>query len=179
MKIVALGDSITEGFPYTLYDSWVHYTAKTLNLEIINQGICGNMTVEMLHRFARHVAAHEPTHVIILGGGNDAAMDLPLEDYAENIRGMVKLSEQYHICPILALPILSLDPAEEFWQSSYRDWLRAYAQQEDILTLDFYTPFLIAQQEDRVRPLFSDWVHPSQAGYRLMGETAVEFFRSC
>ncbi|GAB6172158.1 hypothetical protein JCM15765_16360 [Paradesulfitobacterium aromaticivorans] len=173
MKLVAVGDSITEGYPYSKHESWVEYLARELKLEILNHGICGDLTRGMRKRFELDVLAYTPTHVIILGGANDAAAGYPLAEVSANFEAMVEMSRQHGISPMLGLPTPSLLPAEEKYLMQYRNWLKDYAGREGIPYIDFYSPFLAAINEGQADRLFVDEVHPSLEGYKLMGETAV------
>ena len=105
MKVIALGDSITQGFPFSTKESWVYYAAQELDLDIINQGICGDLTRDMLRRFQQDVVAYNATHVIILGGTNDAALGYPLAEVSTNFTVMVDMACRHDIIPILGLPI--------------------------------------------------------------------------
>ncbi len=144
MKIVALGDSITEGYPFSPQESWVEYVARELNVPILNRGVCGDLTGGMRERFRQDVLAFAPTHVIILGGANDAFAGYPLADVSQNFIAMVDMSRQRGIIPILGLPTPSLLPEEEKFLMIYRDWLQDYAGREHIMVIDFYTPFMAA-----------------------------------
>jgi len=53
MKIVAMGDSITQGYPFTNQESWVEYLAQELKFQVLNQGICGDFTSGMCPAFPR------------------------------------------------------------------------------------------------------------------------------
>ncbi len=173
MKIDAIGDSITEGYPYSRQNSWVEHIAQVLKFEILNQGICGDLTKGMFKRFQRDVLAFTPTHAIILGGTNDAAAGYLLSSVSANYTAMVVMSCQQGIIPVLGLPIPSLLPEEEKSLIEYRSWLKDYANRENILYIDFYSPFLTAVKAGQAARLFIDEVHPSLEGYKLMGETAV------
>jgi lysophospholipase L1-like esterase len=172
MKVVAIGDSITFGYPYTSSDSWVSLTADKLNLEIINQGACGDLTRDMLERFAGDVLSLHPTHVIIMGGTNDAYCHLTVDEISRNISKMVKICLQKNIIPIMALPIPCADEQEEKILASYRDWMRCYSVRKKAALLDFYSPMLKnnGKIEDHV---LIDGVHPSLKGYQLMTKCAV------
>lgn len=50
-KIVAIGDSITYGFPYLPCMSWVHIVGEELGFSIINKGVNGNTSSQMVERF--------------------------------------------------------------------------------------------------------------------------------
>lgn len=68
MKIVCIGDSLTEGYQMDLSKRWTDVLQEKLDIEIINSGICGDTTGGMLARFKEMVIDHKPTHVIIMGG---------------------------------------------------------------------------------------------------------------
>jgi acyl-CoA thioesterase I len=178
MKLVALGDSITEGYPFGHQESWVEYLAQDLNCEILNQGINGDFTRGMLERFERDVLAYLPTHVIILGGANDAYEAIPVNQVSKNFSEMIEACEQRSIKPILGLPTPSLLLEEEQFLIDYRKWLVDYAQERTISIIDFYTPFLSRIQDGQASQLFIDEVHPSIGGYALMGEVASLAFKN-
>jgi acyl-CoA thioesterase I len=174
VKIVALGDSITEGYPYTAQESWVEYVNRKLQIKIVNQGICGNFTKDMLVRFRRDVLLLKPTHVIILGGTNDAAAGYTLGHVSDNFKAMVEISKENKIIPILGSPIPSLILEEESILKEYRNWLYVYANREKIKIIDFNHSFRSAIEEGQISKLYVDEVHPGIYGYKLMGKTAIE-----
>jgi acyl-CoA thioesterase I len=178
MKIVAIGDSITEGYPFTNQESWVEYLAQELKCQVLNQGICGDLTTGMCERFRRDVLAYDPSHVIILGGANDAYEKILLESVGANFIVMVELCEQHSIIPILGLPTPCLLPKEEQLLMEYRNWLKSYADEEDIMVVDFYSPFFDRIEAGQGAQLFVDDVHPSIEGYALMGEVTIQCFKS-
>lgn len=178
MKIVAMGDSITKGYPFTNQESWVEYLAQELKCQVLNQGICGDFTSGMRERFRRDVLAYDPSHVIILGGANDAYGQIHLESVGANFIAMVELCEQHSIIPILGLPTPSLLPKEEQLLMEYRNWLISYADEEDIMVVDFYSSFLDRIGAGQGAQLFVDEVHPSIEGYALMGKVAVQCLKS-
>ena len=174
MKIVAIGDSITKGYPYSSKESWVRYVAQELNIDILNKGVCGDLTLNMRERFRREVLVYNPTHVIILGGTNDAIAGYPLAEVSTNLTAMVEMSRQQGIIPILGLPIPSLMPEEENIMADYRNWLKDYANRENLKIIDFYSPFWTAVKEGQSAKLFGDEFHPGIEGYKLMGKIATQ-----
>ena len=178
MKIVAMGDSITEGYPFTNQESWVEYLAQELECPVLNQGICGDFTSGMRERFQRDVLPYAPSHVIILGGANDAYEKIPLEKVSASFKAILELCWQHEIIPILGLPTPSLLAEEEQFLKVYRNWLKSYADEKDIRVVDFYSPFLERIGAGQGAQLFVDEVHPSIEGYALMGEVAVRAFRT-
>lgn len=173
MKIVAIGDSITEGYPYSPQESWVEYTARNLDIQILNKGVCGDLTLNMCERFQREVVVYNPTHVIILGGTNDAIAGYLLAEVSTNFIAMVDMSRQQGIIPILGLPIPSLVQEEENILGEYRNWLKDYASRENVSIIDFYSLFAAAVKEGQASKLFEGDFHPGVKGYKLMGEIAT------
>ncbi|MGI6120529.1 MAG: GDSL-type esterase/lipase family protein [Desulfosporosinus sp.] len=178
MKIVAIGDSITEGFPFTNQESWVEFLARELKCQILNQGICGDSTGSMLRRFQRDVLSYAPSHVIILGGANDAYEQIDLESVSANFKAMHKSCRQNGIIPIFGLPTPCLFPEEEQYLAEYRDWLKKYAAEKEIMVIDFYSPFLDRIEAGQWPELYVDHAHPSVKGYTLMGKVAIECLKS-
>jgi lysophospholipase L1-like esterase len=72
LKVVALGDSITQGYPFDMEASWVYILKMEKGLDIVNKGINGDTLEGMLERFERDVISLLPGMVIIMGGTNDA-----------------------------------------------------------------------------------------------------------
>jgi len=132
----------------------------------------------MCERFHRDVLDHAPSHVIILGGANDAYEQIHVESVGANFIAMVKLCEQHAIIPILGLPTPSLLPKEEQYLKEYRNWLQRYADERDIMVVDFYSPFVDRIAAGQGTQLFADEVHPSIEGYALMGEVVVQCLKS-
>ena len=177
MKIVAIGDSITAGFPYTSRESWTTRLAQELKCEVINQGVNGDYTVGMRQRFKQDVLSYQPSHVIIMGGGNDAAVQMSPKNVQANFTDMVEMSRENGIIPVIGLPIPFLAPQGEDFLGLYRDWMRHYAAAEKIFTIDFYKPFMEKLDAGQRRNLYVDMGHPGREGYALMGEIAAEYFK--
>lgn len=173
MKLVAIGDSITEGYPFSNQESWVEHLAQELKCQVINRGICGDYTSGMLRRFQRDVLDYSPSHVIILGGANDAYEKIPLESVRSNFKAMEESCRENGITPIFGLPTPSLLHEEEQFLIKYRDWLKNYGAKNGIILVDFFTPFLDRIRVGQGAQLFVDEVHPSIVGYALMGEVVV------
>jgi lysophospholipase L1-like esterase len=175
-KIVALGDSITYGFPYLPDRSWVRLAADELGLQMINKGINGDTTWGMLERFSADVLAHRPSHVIIMGGANDAFERIAAEDVVDNIRQMVKAAIDNAIVPFLGLPT-PCNFAEETLLAKYRQSLRQYVATEGIDVIDFYSAMVNLVGSGIREGLHVDGIHPNEAGYQIMAGAAVGFLR--
>ncbi len=179
MRIVAMGDSLTEGFPFFNQESaWIRNIAIEFKCLVINRGISGDTTSGMRIRFNRDVLTEGPTHVIILGGSNDAWERIPLSRVSANFTAMVEMCEKSGIVPILGLPIPCNFPEIEQLLIEYCDWIKNYAAEKGLLVIDFHTPFMDRILAGEGEELYVDEGHPSIEGYALMGEVAVRSLES-
>jgi lysophospholipase L1-like esterase len=167
-RVVLIGDSITE--------FWKTRDPDRFATGVIDRGIGGQTSPQMLLRFQQDVIALRPRVVHIMAGTNDIAGNTgptPEARFRGNIEAMVTLAQAHGIKVILA----SIPPAKAFyWRPEagraqripqWNAWLRAYAQERGVTFVDYYTALVDA--EGGLRAEFgADVVHPSKAGYRIM-----------
>lgn len=169
-RVVLMGDSIT--------DFWRQGDpALFASGAIVDRGISGQTSPQMLVRFWPDVIALHPRLVQILAGTNDIAGNTgptTEEDFEDNIRAMVELARAQHIRVLLG----SIPPAASFWWASprYRPaeeirrlnaWLRGYARANGLRFIDYYAQ--LSTPAGAFRPALSnDGVHPNRAGYQVM-----------
>lgn len=103
MKIIALGDSFTEGF---LVDkSYADYIADHGH-ELINLGINGNRTGQMLERFKPEKA----DVLIVFGGSNDTFDGISAEEIFQNIKEILNKSKADKNIVVIP-PLMELEEA--------------------------------------------------------------------
>lgn len=174
IKIVTIGDSITYGYPYEPALSWFNIAIKKFNIKSINRGINGDTTDGMLSRFERDVLRYNPSHVIIMGGTNDAYAGIAVEDVINNIRDMVELAAQNDIIPVLGLPIPCNDFAEEQLLEQYCEEMLQFVTGNNIEIIDFHKA-MAEEKGKRIKSgLYCDDVHPNGAGYEAMAGIATK-----
>lgn len=170
MKIVCLGDSITWGFPFGPQDSWVAMLQEQLQVEIINRGINGNTTSDMLARFERHVLQEKPTHLILMGGINDVVCQDPYDVTVHNLRTMVDRALAAGITVILGTPTAVDYPPWERSIQRLREWIHDLAAQLDLYVIDFHKAFYDQDGNLRTDLLLPDGGHPTRSGYQAIFE---------
>ncbi len=168
MKIVCLGDSITWGFPFGPSVSWVSRLQESLGVEVINKGINGNTTSDMLRRFDRAVLSYKPSHVIIMGGANDILMAESFDRIVNNIRLMAEKAEASGIKPVFGLPTAIDDRYLEDLLARIRDWMKKYAELHNIPIIPFNRGFYDDKGRLRTELLLLDGAHPAVEGYQEM-----------
>jgi lysophospholipase L1-like esterase len=166
-RIVFMGDSITEGWPFLDFFAGKPY---------VNRGISGQTTPQMLIRFRPDVIALKPSVVVIMAGINDIAGNTgpsTLEMIADNIFSMAELAKANHIKVILCsvLPAFDfpwrqgLEPAEKV--VALNKMIKKYADANGILYLDYYSA-MVNDQKGLKAEYSGDGVHPNKAGYEVM-----------
>ena len=166
--VVFMGDSITE--------NWKLGDPELFEHGVLNRGISGQTTPQMLVRFRSDVIALKPRIVHILAGTNDLAGNTGPnrpQDFKDNIMTMAELARAHGIRVVLA----SIPPAATFnWRPQLHPaeqipelngWLRDYASRNGFDYIDYYS--ILAGPNGEFNPeLSNDGVHPNREGYRLM-----------
>jgi lysophospholipase L1-like esterase len=176
-RVIFLGDSLTE--------SWDLSALALDKAEVLNRGISGQTTPQMLVRFRQDVVDLKPAVVHILAGTNDLAGNTgptTLEAIENNLSSMVEIAAANHIRVVLAsvLPALDypwrpgLEPAPRI--VALNDWLRAYASRRHLVYADYYSALVDGRAGFRSE-LADDGVHPNAAGYAIMSPIARQSVR--
>ena len=170
-RIILMGNSITEG--------WSSGSPEFFrNSHLVNRGISGQTTIQMLGRFQADVIALKPHTVVILAGTNDLAGntgDVTLEEVRDNILSMVELAKLHGIevvvCSVLPASEYSWkpekDPANQI--PSLNQLLKELTLKQQVTYLDYFQ--YLANAENGLDPeLAKDGVHPTSLGYQKMEE---------
>ncbi|HEY5258194.1 MAG TPA: GDSL-type esterase/lipase family protein [Candidatus Baltobacteraceae bacterium] len=171
-RVVFFGDSITE--------LWIQRDPTLFTDDILDRGISGQTTSQMLVRFREDVIALHPAIVQIMAGTNDIAGNTGPTTLAQiqgNVATMAEQARTHGITVILA----SIPPADAyFWQPSIdprpsilalNAWMEEYARRNGLVYADYWS----ALSDDRgaFKPRLSlDGAHPSIAGYAAMRPAA-------
>ena len=169
-RVVLFGDSITE--------DWAKYfDAMFPGKPYVGRGISGQTTPQLLVRFRQDVAALKPAVVVILAGTNDIAGNTgpsTLEMIEDNLASMAELAKSNGIRVVLSsvLPVFDypwkrgLRPALKI--VALNAWMKSYAASHDAIYLDYHAA--MADERQGLSPaMAADGVHPTEAGYRVMG----------
>ncbi|TDU30968.1 lysophospholipase L1-like esterase [Panacagrimonas perspica] len=182
VDVVLLGDSITEG--WSVADPDFFATSST---RLLNRGITGQTSPQMLLRFMADVVALRPRAVHLLAGTNDVAGNtgpISFEAFRNNVSAMIAIGRAHGLRIILGTPL----PTTGFpWNraisnavpriAEMRDWLIATAASTDLILADYY-PVLLAPGGAMDPAFTEDGVHPSTAGYQQLREVATRSFEA-
>ena len=97
--ILVLGDSLSAEYGLKRGSGWVALLEKKLKAEkwpvtVVNASISGDTTAGGRSRLAGLLAQHQPSHVIIELGGNDALRGLPLQLTEDNLNQMTQAAQK-------------------------------------------------------------------------------------
>lgn len=193
-KLLFIGDSITDcgrrqqsHAPHG--DGYVRHIAeqlstvrRDLNLSIVNKGISGDTSRDLLRRWERDVTAERPDWLFIKVGVNDMwryishdlAAAVPVSEYESNLRQMLARSREATDAGIILIEPFLVEPDRA---DPFRAGLHAYQTAVCQLALEFDTR-LVKLQDAFDRALASrppaywaeDRVHPTAAGHRLIAD---------
>jgi acyl-CoA thioesterase I len=173
VKIYALGDSITYGFPYGPRHSWVHMVSRRTGLSLINGGSNGDTTSYMVQRLGEALT-QKPSHILYLGGTNDAYWGHSPLAVARNAAEISRRCHEGGVRLILGLPIPVDEPGAEALLAQYRHGYRELAAREALGVIPFVDAFL--DQHGRfMSELTTDGCHPNIDGYEAMADLAERF----
>ena len=107
MKIICLGDSFTEGF-LVGQNNYTRFLEKA-GFDLINLGINGSETIDMLERYKAYLKKDESADVLIVfGGSNDLIYGRSADFVLANLKSIVSISNaSYNL--IIAPPYLEED----------------------------------------------------------------------
>lgn len=166
-RVIFIGDSITE--------NWLRGDPAMFDAEVLDRGISGQTTPQILLRFYQDVVQLQPRIVHIMAGTNDVAGNTgPATDEAilNNIKGMIDIAKANRIAVVLA----AIPPATALGQAAPKPAKRiaglnrelaAIAKQRRVGFVDYGT--VLADAEGGLSAKFgNDGVHPNRDGYAVM-----------
>ena len=175
-RIVLVGDSITEG--------WTEFNPEFFQENnMINRGISGQTTPQMLIRFKQDAVRLNPEIIIINGGTNDiwgnTGPSTP-EMIIDNLCSMAEIAAKNDINVALStiLPVYKyperddiIDPPKTIFLIN--SVLLDYCKENGLNFLDYYTP-MVDDKKGLSSDYGTDGVHPNKDGYNVMENVVRE-----
>jgi lysophospholipase L1-like esterase len=198
-KLLFIGDSITDagrtagyapyghGYVYLSY-LWLAAAYPELDLTIVNKGISGHTSRDLVARWERDVISEQPDWLSVKIGANDVWRALQsrwdeavsLAEFERNYREMLDRTRSGTQADlILAEPFLvEGNPDDSFRRAmdEYRHVVRQLAQEYDTLLVKTQDAFDRGLDHRPAHHWAEDRVHPTEVGHALI---AHEFLRVC
>ncbi|CAN5346996.1 hypothetical protein BH10PSE1_BH10PSE1_21080 [soil metagenome] len=168
VDVVFIGDSITE--------IWGLAQPDLFTGSVVNRGISGQTSPQILLRFMADVVGLKPRAVHLMCGVNDIAGNTgpnTVQDYKNNILAMLLLAEANGITVILG----SLTPVSDVWKPAVSNpaeriaelnaWQVELAAERGLIRAD-YGPVLSDANGGLRADFHRDGLHPGTGGYAAM-----------
>ena len=157
--ILAFGDSLTYGYGAQPEQSYPAQLSKLLNIEVINEGISGEVSKDGLLRLANLLDEQAPQLLILCHGANDMLQKKNLDSMQQNLSQMIEMAQQRNIQVVL----MSVPEASLFLPDIPQ--YQQLAEQYDLPLQNDIIKNVVKQPSLR-----SDMIHPNGSGYALIAE---------
>ncbi|HBH86989.1 MAG TPA: hypothetical protein DDY17_05230 [Syntrophaceae bacterium] len=184
VTIVALGDSLTEG--WMVAKGYIDYLEEMLRtkfprnkLKLINRGIPGDTAQSGLYRMEWDVLHHKPDCVFIQYALNDAFSGYTEQQFKGNIKGIIDNVRDNGDPDIVLITSVYIGDNEDnrHAEGFYRQ-LEALGEEYRIPVVRTHEYWKKKIREGAVFGTLVqyDGVHPTEEGYRLMAEAVMGIF---
>ena len=166
--VVALGDSLTEGFgANTAYPTVLQ---EITGWNVVNHGVSGNTSADILNRLPETLSLN-PKLVLFGIGGNDFLRKVDENETKNNIIKAIQQMKKNHI-PIVLIAEPHFTVSALFGSFKDHPMYEEIAKQENIaLASDLWSNILSDKS------LKSDQIHANDAGYRQFAEKLAQFLK--
>ena len=185
--MVALGDSTTAGAPS--FNSPAEYPPEGRGNEqsqylywvmqehpewwLINRGVTGERTDQMLDRFESDVLAYNPRVLIVLAGVNDIYQGYKPPVLKKNLKKIYRwaMGNNIHVLACTILPYNGATPGAQQRMKEVNKWILAYSEAIGAGYCDTYK----AMTDKKRGTLIStaDGLHPDVEGYKKLGRAVT------
>lgn len=182
-RVAAFGSSNTQlSFANAGRHNWVDWLHMNLqhtigtHVTVTNLGIGGDKADDLLNRMERDVMPLNPSLVIVTIGGNDAAQEVPVIRFADNLKRICLNIREYQAIPVLQTyycPVYHESPSG--FQKRFEDMMqveRDLASEEGLELVDQLSCFEPLYRNDPATytKLMRDWLHLNHLGNFVMGQ---------
>ena len=158
-KILAFGDSLTQGVGASKGDDYPSVLARLTGLNVINSGVSGETTAEGLRRFTTVLDETSPELVLLLEGGNDFLRNVDERQIEANLSLMIEQAQSRSITVVLIAV-----PQKSIWLEPAKLYSRLSDKYQLLLIKDFLTELL------KLPEVKSDTIHLNDLGYRRLAK---------
>ena len=104
LNIICFGDSLVFGYNEYYENKWTTLLEKHTGYSIVNRGISGQTTGDMLKRYKRQVIKRSPDYMILIGGYNDIFQSYSIDTAIGNLDYMIRTALGSGISVIMTVP---------------------------------------------------------------------------
>lgn len=168
VRIVAFGDSLTEGYGVGINETYPYFLERALSAKhsvtVINQGISGDTTYDATQRVSS--VLDEKPDIVLLGiGGNDALRVMSAKNAKDNIETIIKALQAAQKPPRIVLLQMQAGVNGGFDYKKQFDMI--YPELADAYHIPL-VPFVVTSVYLDPAYMLPDRVHMNAAGYKYV-----------
>ena len=172
--IVALGDSLTEGFGVAKEEAYPHLLEQKLlqkgfAVKVINAGISGSTSASAVSRLRWYIRTN-PDIVIVALGGNDGLRGLSVEHMKSKLAEAIELALSEKIQVLLAGMQIPRNYGTEYTES-FRNAFYELAEQYNLQMI----PFLLKGVGGVSGLNQADGIHPNPEGHQILTWNVIKY----
>lgn len=182
--IVCFGDSLTVGFqsptpdcPDGLETPYGRYLEDRLRgrARVHVSGICGELTADMVHRFARDVLDRQPAWAVILGGTNDLGWARRPSEILRHLTALYEQADAGGARPV-AVTVPSVRGFDDHIppRRELNGLIADYCSDKGLPCVDLFTATAESGTPRLAEPYSNDGLHLTTAGYELLARLLYE-----
>ena len=171
--IVALGDSLTEGFGVSKEEAYPFLVEKELfgkghAVKLINAGISGSTSASAASRLKWYIRS-QPDIIIIALGGNDGLRGLSVAHMKKNLSKAIELAQSEKIQVLLSGMQIPLNYGTRYTES----FRKVFHELAELYKLPII-PFLLKDVGGIPNLNQPDGIHPNPEGHQIIAATVLK-----
>jgi lysophospholipase L1-like esterase len=197
-KLLFIGNSITDAgrsqpFPYGIgfvrdCQCWLQAGYPELDLSVINRGVSGDTTQDLLARWERDAIRPQPDWLFIKVGINDVwsvfegfyRQGIGVEDFERNYQALIEQTRQQTRAQIILIEpfLVEKNQRDNFRRvlSHYQAKVTQIAQEHNLLLVKLQQAFDHGLKSQPAEYWAEDRVHPTPVGHALI---ALQILKTC
>ncbi|MDO5036926.1 MAG: GDSL-type esterase/lipase family protein [Tissierellia bacterium] len=175
-KILAIGDSLVQGYGVAAHENWVSLLSAYLgpDFKLVNRGLNGDLSSHVVDRLALSLEEEAFYGVLILCGANDLMGSLSVDQVLLSYQACQDLGEAAGTRTLFLLP-----PKPSFLSEEPFAHMQAYVslsrKLEDLYGRVPWPHLNLDPLFGGVDSLFIDGIHPSPEGHGLIAQAVFKY----
>lgn len=174
IRVLCLGDSLTEGYMLTKEQAWPavvesQLKAKGYKVELINAGTSGSTSASGPARLKWHLRGKDKADVLLLAlGANDGLRGLELAAAKKNLVATVRLAKEAGMSVLLAGMRIPPNYGADYSDKFHKMFAEIAAEEKTALL-----PFLLDGVGGEASLNLPDGIHPNEKGYKIVAQNVL------
>lgn len=173
IRILALGDSLTEGYGVEPEEAYPHLLEQGLqqsglDVSVINGGFSGATSASAPNRLKWYLRTR-PQIMLLALGGNDGLRGLDVENMKQNLATAIRMAQERKIQVVLAGMQMPINYGVAYTKA-YREAFFELAQEFDLPMVEFLLEGVGGIPELNLR----DGIHPNPKGHQVIADNVLK-----